>query len=433
MKLEKPITVDSYTKIVQIKDNMASVIVVDTELEDSIREYGQIIDSINKSTDFSTAIKSLLPEASWNQQELSNDIKVNLSKEILKFSTSENLKKLTDKEFEPTFYLLIHILSKLSTQDEILNNVNSPIYTILFETNPQQPPSLRDRRSIKSTSFLSILSTIFNLLPKDSKTRVYVLENVLKVIKTSAIDFSLIQDNIGSNLNNWLKESKSNEDEFKALFWDFVELDGEYSQKSLNYIKSFTQSNTLSKEELIKLIKFSLSSKVVDISYLVNNNVAQALSANQSEPLAVVFKKYVHGEIIPVDQVPSELSSQAKSINSKSKILTLAKYFANSTTAGSDHDALVFKYNEIPNVESSLEFEEILIEAIKAGVIEGKLNQLEETFYLTRVNRLIIAGEDNIKNWAQVKLALEQWQNSLTNINDIVKAARENIVNNNTN
>ena len=412
---------------------MASVIEVDTELEDSIREYSQIIDSINKTTDFSTAIKSLLPEASWNQQELSTQIKQDLNKEILKVSTSENLKKLTDKEFEPTFYLLIHILSKLSSQDEVLNNVDSPVYSILFETNPQQPPSLRDRRSIKSTSILSILSTIFNLLPNESKTRVYVLKNVLKVIKTSGIDFSLIQDNIGSNLINWLKESKSNEDEIKSLFWDFIELDGEYSQKSLNYIKSFTQSNNLSKEELIKLIKCALSSKVVDVSYLVNNNVAKSLSTNQSEPLVVIFKKYVHGEIISIDQIPSDLSSQGKFINSKSKILALAKYFADSTTTGSDHDAVVFKYNEIPNVESSLEFEEILIEAIKSGVIEGKLNQLEETFYLTRVNRFIIAGEDNSKNWAQVKLALEQWQNSLANINDIVKAARENIVNNNTN
>ena len=71
---------------------MASVIVVDTELEDSIREYSQIIDSINKTTDFSTAIKSLLPEASWNQQELSTQIKQDLNKEILKVSTSENLK-----------------------------------------------------------------------------------------------------------------------------------------------------------------------------------------------------------------------------------------------------------------------------------------------------------------------------------------------------
>jgi translation initiation factor 3 subunit M len=410
---------------------MASVIVVDTELEDSIREYGQIIDSINNTTDFSTALKSFLPEASWTQQQLSNDAKAGLSKEILTVSTSETLKKLTDKEFEPTFYLLIHILSQLSSHDEILNNVKSPIYTILFEVNPKQPPSLRDRRSIKSTSVLSILSTIFNLLPKESKTRVYVLENVLKVIKTSGIDFSLIQDNIGTNLLQWLQETKTNQDEIKAIFWDFIELDGEYSQKSLEYIKSFTSSNTLSKDELLKLVKFALSSKIVDVSFLVNNNVAQALSANSSEPLVTLFQKYVHGEIIPAEQIPSDLP--ADFINSKSKILALAKFFADSTAAGSDHDAIVFKYSEIPNVASSLEFEEILIEAIKAGVIEGKLNQLDETFYLTRVNRFIIAGEDNSKNWTQVKLALEQWQSSLTDINDIVKTARENIVNNNTN
>ena len=40
---------------------MSSVIVVDSELKDSIQEYSQIIDNI-KSHDFSASIKSLLPE-----------------------------------------------------------------------------------------------------------------------------------------------------------------------------------------------------------------------------------------------------------------------------------------------------------------------------------------------------------------------------------
>ena len=117
-------------------------------------------------------------------------------------STSENLKQLTEKEFEPTFYLLIYILIQLSNQNEVLNNEKSPIFQTLLEINPQQPPSLRDRKSIKSTSILSILSTVFNLLPVSSTTRVFILKQILKVIKTSGIDFNLIQDNIGSNLIN---------------------------------------------------------------------------------------------------------------------------------------------------------------------------------------------------------------------------------------
>lgn len=127
--------------------------------------------------------------------------------------------------------MLIYILIQLSNQNEVLNNEKSPIFQTLLEINPQQPPSLRDRKSIKSTSILSILSTVFNLLPVSSTTRVFILKQILKVIKTSGIDFNLIQDNIGSNLINWLKESKTNEQEIKTIFWEFIKLDGTFSEK----------------------------------------------------------------------------------------------------------------------------------------------------------------------------------------------------------
>lgn len=73
---------------------------------------------------------------------------------------------------------------------------------------------------------------------------------------------------------------------------------------------------------------------------------------------------------------------------------------------------------------------QLLVEAIKAGVLEGKINQIDETFYLSRVNRFILAGEDeaNAENWNLVKRALQQWLDSIRNIDDIVKATRENLV-----
>ena len=66
-------------------------------------------------------------------EELTN--KSELYKQILNVSTSENLKQLTEKEFEPTFYLLIYILIQLSNQNEVLNNEKSPIFQTLLEIN----------------------------------------------------------------------------------------------------------------------------------------------------------------------------------------------------------------------------------------------------------------------------------------------------------
>ncbi|RLV95825.1 Eukaryotic translation initiation factor 3 subunit M [Spathaspora sp. JA1] len=394
---------------------MASVIVVDNELRDSVKEYGQIIDGIQKTTEFSQSIAPFL------QAEDITD-KAELLTKINEISTSETFKKFNDKEFEAAFYLFIHIVSELSSREQTLDNVESPVFKTLLEVNPVQQPSLRDRKSIKPITVLSILTIIFNLLPETSKTRIYIISQILNVVSSSGIEFSLIQDNIGSKLISWLKKAGAQESEIRTIFWRFITLDNKFTKESLHLIKSFTTEYQVTSGELNQLINFALSSEVVDVSFLVNNNVAQALNQEQT-PASTLFRKYVHGEIVSATE---ELSSD--SINYKSKILNLAKYFADSS-ASPDHDDIIFKYSEIPNIQSSTEFEQLLLEAIKAGVVEGKLNQVEEVFYLSRVNRFVIAGEDNTQAWAAVRETLQQWKNSLTNINDVVKAARENIVN----
>lgn len=409
---------------------MASVIVVDNDLKDSIKEYAQVVDGLNDSTELATKVNSLLP----SQQDQAITNKKELYTTLQQASTVETLSKLTDKEFEPTIYLLIHILSELDSIDAVLNNESSPIYNLVLSLNPQQALSLRDRKSIRSTSVLSILSTIFNLIPKTSKTRIYVIKQILKVIKTSEIEFNAIEDNISANLVNWLQESSALEDEIKGIFWDFIALDKLHTLKSLNFIKTFTHDFSVSESELAKLIKFALVSKVVDVSFLVNNNVASALK-NSNDKLTQLFTNYVKGEILSIEDVSSADSSlPADFIHQKSRILNLARFFARKSLS-SDHDDIVFKYSEIENVSSSIELEELLVEAIKAGVLEGKINQIDETFFLTRVNRFILAGEEeaNVENWNLVKNSLQQWLDSITNIDDIVRTTRENLVNSSAN
>ena len=368
---------------------MASVIVVDNDLKDSVREYVQVVDGLNGNTELATKVESLLP--SQQDQAISNKSK--LFTILQQASTAETLKHLTDKEFEPTVYLLIHILSQLDSIDSVLINESSPIYNLLLTINPKQPLSLRDRKSIRSTSVLSVLSTIFNLIPRDSKTRIYVIKQILKVIQTSDVEFNAIEDNISGNLVNWLKECNAKDDEIKEIF------------------------------------KFALESKIVDVSFLVNNNVASALKKN-NDKLTQLFAQYVRGETISTDDISAADSSLPVSfIHQKSRILNLARFFA-SKSLSSDHDDIIFKYSEIETASNSTELEELLVEAIKAGVLEGKINQIDETFYLSRVNRFILAGEDeaNAENWNLVKRALQQWLDSIRNIDDIVKATRENLV-----
>lgn len=390
---------------------MASVIVIDTDLKDSVKEYSQIIDTTQQSSVFSQSISGYFTDALTNQEVIAK---------IYEVSRPENLSKLTEKEFEPAFNLLIHLsIEILGVQ--VLENPKSEIFSILIASNPKTQPTLRDRKSIKSTTIVSIFNTIFNLISEGSSNRVYIILQILNIIRNSTLEFALVEDNIGNNLIQWLVKAGSDESEIRNVFWEFIQLDSKFTIKSLQFIKRFTETYELNLKELTNLIIFALNSEVVDVSFLVTNNVSKALTAHADDKLVATFKKYVSGDLV---KITSEFNLPVELVNSKSRILSLANFFGQSTK-------ITFNYSEIPNVESAEDFETLLVTAIKAGIIEGKLNQIDQTFTLTSVRRFILAGNtgSNDQNWGNVKKALIDWKNSLHNIGQIVESSRENIVN----
>ena len=397
---------------------MTSVIVVDNDLAGCLKEYGQIIVSVNESVPSS---ESLQPFIKPYTNEIINTSE--LKTKIVESSSPKNLAQLSDKEFEPAFNLIVYILLQLEGSIEKVVGGNSQVVQNLLDCNPKQAPSLRDRKSIKSTSILSVLNTIFNFIPETSRTRITVLEKILYIYENSSLDFLLMESSIGDNLVQWLAKTGASSDEIKALFWKFITLDKKASLGSLQLIKKFTSQYTLNLEQLHTLIKFALVSEVVDVSFLVNNNVAQAIQANSSDSVVQIFVDYTSGKLLTT--VPSGLPLEP--IVQKSKILVLAKFLIDND------DKLVFNYSDFPSTlsESPEQFEMLVVNSLKAGVVDGRLSQSDQKFYLTRVNRLILAGHDNSKNWDAVRRILNEWKNALENIDEIVNASRESIVNNN--
>lgn len=400
---------------------MASVIVVENEIKDSVEEYAQIINGVQQNSAFLDAIRAHFNAAG----SITN--KAALAQEVWTVATPEILTKLPDREFEPVFYLLAYLTLELEQKlFETLLVKNGALIQLLIASTPAQKPLLRDRRLLKPTTVLSVLNTFFNFLPALSPTRVDFIELILKIVTDTDIDFALIQSSIGGSLVLWLAAAGALEAQIKAIFWQFVALDKQYTLELLHLIKKFTSQFPLSLEELHKLIAFALASPVVDVTFLVNNNVAQALKENALDEQVSVFDKYTKGELIT--SVPSSIS---ESVVAKSKILALTRFFVESDNAGKN----AFKYSDIPSelAASQPEFEKLLIDSIKAGVIEGKMNQVDQTFNLVRANRIVLAGDKQqlAQDLNSVKKALLEWRHSLHNINEIVRDAKDNIVNNN--
>jgi translation initiation factor 3 subunit M len=93
---------------------MQSVIIVEQELKDSTKGYGQILDTANENKGRSESFDKYI------DQEGKITDKDGLSNEI--FESIVDLAKLSDKEFEPTFNLAVYILIELTgSMTEVLD------------------------------------------------------------------------------------------------------------------------------------------------------------------------------------------------------------------------------------------------------------------------------------------------------------------------
>lgn len=402
---------------------MSAVVIVENDLIDSVKEYGLIVDALNQNTDFSASLKAHFDA---NHDSISD--KEALAQLIINSASPATLAQLLDREFEPTFNLVLYVVSQLKNVPyAALVGPDSVLLQHLVNATPTDPVSVRDRKLLRPTSILSVLNTVFNFVPETSAARVHILSQILEVVERGHIDFALVQGPLGGHLAEWLQTAGASEQQTTELFWRFVALDRRFSAPTLLHIKAFTGRHAVQLADLRRLVHFALSSETVDVSFLVNNNVAQALASNAADDLVRVFVQYTSGVL--VDAVPESLPQEL--VRSKSRILALARFFADNSTRS------VFKYADVPSQLASLaqDFEQLLVTAIKAGVIEGKLSQVDQTFALTRVNRFVVAGNaDSLaQNWENVKQVLIDWRIALDNISDVVNSTREDIVKGNSN
>lgn len=379
-----------------------SVFVIDNDLASSVSELASIVDQIQESTDYS---QSVLPLIDASSQEITD--KSTLIDRIYYASSPEIMTKLNDKEFEPAFNLVVYILSELhGGLHQVFSASNDKLLQNLLDSSPAQQLSLRDRKSIKATSILSELSLLFNLLPATSSFRTVVVQKIIDFVRTMKLDYSYLQS-FQTNLVPWLVQTGAEAATIRAIFYDFIELDSKSSLGSLKAIYNFTKQYEVSTKELERIIAFSLNSAIVDLSFMINTNLSSAITANSSAPTVQLFADYLAGKSLKSDQFPS--------LEFKSSMLSLCKFFE---TAGK-YD---FSLQELPAGTDEV----LLINCIKYGLLEGKVDQVNDKFYLTRLNKFIL-GDNVEKDVADVKQSLEAWKKSLIEVGSVVENFRENM------
>ncbi|KAI9818218.1 MAG: hypothetical protein M1827_000843 [Pycnora praestabilis] len=392
-----------------------NTLLIEGSFDELADELAQYIDTINNSQNEDDAgLQSEIGPLSAQGQK--NDV----LKKLVTGSTVLNT--APEKEFIAAYNLLIHLIRQSPDLNmflpKVVQNLAQPI-----TSSPANGPGLA----------LSVLTTIFNILQPDNETRYHVFLAILRVVKSSN-SFDQLKPQL-KNLDNWLVQWEIDEEDQRKLLLgiaDVAEDAGEDEQSYLYLLRAIRTipSNEASETEARKLSLRALKSALTypthfDFQDLTALDSIQAL--RKSDPTYSDLLELFSAELLDdfndfKDEHERWIEEQGlddAALHRKMRLLTLASLAA-STTSRSLPYAQIAKALQVP----SEDVEMWVIDVIRAGLVEGKLSQLNQTFLIHRSTYRVF-GENQ---WREVASRLDTWRESLVGVLTVIRQERENMI-----
>ncbi|KAL8803210.1 MAG: hypothetical protein Q9182_003311 [Xanthomendoza sp. 2 TL-2023] len=332
------------------------------------------------------------------------------------------LNSAPEKEFIAAYNLLVHLVRQTANPNiflpRICQNLSSPI-----TSSKINGPGLA----------LSILTTIFNILPQDNDVRYHVFLAILRVIRASG-SFELLRPQL-KNLDSWILQWETDEEDQRALYLSIAEVAEEAGEEEQSYqyliralrtIPSEEASNEDARKLSIRALKSALSQPShFDFQDLTSLDSIQAL--RKSDPVYFELLEIFHAQVLDDfndfkdehDGWTEEQSLDDSLLVRKMRLLTLASLAASSQSRSLPYQHIT-RALQIP----SEDVEMWVIDVIRAGLVEGKLSQLNQTFLIHRSTYRVF-GE---KQWTEVQGRLDTWRASLEGVLGVVRAERMKMV-----
>ncbi|KAL9101617.1 MAG: hypothetical protein Q9163_003136 [Psora crenata] len=325
-------------------------------------------------------------------------------------------------EFIAAYNLLVHLILQTPQTNiflpRITHNLCSPIHS-----SPAHGPGLA----------LSILTTIFNILPQDAETRYHVFVAILRVVRSSG-SFETLRPQL-KNLDLWIQLWETDEEDQRKLFLQIADVAFEsgdedeaynYLLRALRTVPPDESASQESHDLAIRALKAALSHPAhFTFQDLTSCDAIQAL--RKSEPDWYEFLELFNAELL--DDYNDFLESHDDFLETsglspglllrKIRLLTLASLAA-STASRSLPYSHIARALQIP----AEDVEMWVIDVIRAGLVEGKLSQLNQTFLIHRSTYRVF-GE---KQWTEVQGRLDTWRASLEGVLNVVRSERLKIV-----
>lgn len=239
---------------------------------------------------------------------------------------------------------------------------------------------------------LSILSTVFNTVPADSEARFHIFRAVLSVAKSSG-NFEALKAQL-KNLDQWVAQWDIEADEQRQLYLEIsetAEASGE-TDESYDYLLKALRTipaDEASSQDAQKLSTQALKAALIhpthfDFEDLTSLDAVQALKTSDATAFELL-------EIFTSDNLDSfndfktehdgwleRLDLDETVLDRKIRLLTLASLAAHENQKRTLSYTQIAKALQVPEDEVEM----WVIDVIRAGLVEGKLSQLNQQFLI---------------------------------------------------
>lgn len=397
--------------------------VVDGTLPDLVAELTSYMDTLDGS---SGSLESTCAKLLTSADDVPTELFSAIAKEV------KVLAKASEAQFESSWQLALHVLS--FGGDEVEQEVVPTVLQAL-SGNESLPRSFGGPAAA-GAAVIAVTSSLFNMLPETSALRALAFETALNTAEATGnlhvLGPQLKNTEVtGRWLSTWEVEEETRQKLIGRVFKALTALDDH--KKALAILLHAVQAAGNSTYPLTcKLVQEAIKNEdVYDFSELLALDAVQDLKNGEAR-LFELLTTLASGDVQatetlvngPGKSLIDDNDLDGAQIIRKAKITALAN-LSSKHHLGKAEDEPPLQYSEIAktlNVPEE-EVELWVIDAIRAGLVEGRLSQTKQSFAIHRASP---AGPLGPAEWKLVDERLSVWKNSLRDVLEVVKQAREN-------
>ncbi|TPX41340.1 hypothetical protein SeLEV6574_g06142 [Synchytrium endobioticum] len=322
------------------------------------------------------------------------------------------------KDFESVFNLMIALIkdATASVIPQLVEFIVNPIVA-----------SATDKALLK----LRVLSNLYNNLERANPSRFHVYQAIVSVAaKNGEVD--VLVPTL-SQLDGWLAEWNVNTDAKKRIYLALADVLGahqDYKQLSYEQLLKYLSLFSATPESASSAKKYALRAvteairipAVLDFEDLVALYAVQSLK-KEDAPLYNLLNIFLNESLAQYqefcDSHPGFIDSHGLDHEAnmrKMRILSLATLTSNNVQGEVSYDTIA----------KTLEIEECdvemwIIDVIRAGLIDAKMNQLQRVAVITRSTHRVFGDAQ----WRQLRDKLKAWRSNLADILTILDTAKQ--------